>query len=160
MNNANFEGRLVRDVSLRTTSSGTPAAFYVLAVQTVHGDNQSETDFIPITTYGRQAEYDAKYLRKGRTVRVEARVRSWYDADMKQGGFHFIASCVTYLGRCQEAKSAAGTAGDDSNAQAKADWSELDAQLDADFERLTADIERRLQHQVQPQQPTPNEQES
>lgn len=160
MNSANFEGRLVRDVSLRTTSSGTPAAFYVLAVQTVHGDNHTETDFIPITTYGRQAEYDAKYLRKGRTVRVEARVRSWYDADKKQGGFHFIASSVTYLGRCQEAKPATGKAEADPAGQAKADWSELDAQLDADFERLTADIERRLQSQVQPQQPTPNEQES
>lgn len=143
MNKAEFEGRLTRDVSLRTTGNGTPVAFYVLAVQSENGSGEAQTDFIPITTYGRQAECDAKYLHKGRAVRVEVRVRSWYDAAKKQGGFHFVASSVTYLGR--SAQTGLPTPETDTAAEPAAnDWAEIGA-LNAEFDRLAADVERRLQ---------------
>jgi single-strand DNA-binding protein len=92
-----FSGHLTRDVVLRRNANGTPVAFYVVAANTYNtSTQQTETDFIPVNTYGRQAEADAAHLRKGSGVTVLARVRSWWDADKRQGGFRFEARQVDY----------------------------------------------------------------
>ena len=42
---------------------------FTVAVDNVYydrdGKKHEETDFIPVTTYGKQAENDAKFLKKG-----------------------------------------------------------------------------------------------
>ena len=68
-------------------------------------------DFVPVTTYGRQAEADAKFLRKGSPVTVAGRIRSWYDRDTKKGGFTFEANSVKYQGR----RGAGGDTGTDAD---------------------------------------------
>ena len=58
-NEFRIHGNLVNDVRRGRTGGGVTTAFYVVAVdhQFRSGDNiQTTTDFIPITTYGKQAE--------------------------------------------------------------------------------------------------------
>lgn len=52
-----------------------------------------------MTTYGKQAENDAKYLKKGSAVAVIGRIRSWYKQQERKGGFNFEAERVQYLGK-------------------------------------------------------------
>jgi len=96
-------GNLTRDVEVRYTTGGTAMATYIVAVDDLYYDRQGnkheETDFIPVTTYGAQAENDAKYLKKGSSVAVTGRIKSWFMREEKRGGMNFKAEQVQYLGR-------------------------------------------------------------
>jgi single-strand DNA-binding protein len=87
-----IHGKLVRDVRRGSTAGGVATAFYVVAVarqsRVAHAPRAS-TDFIPITTYGAQAESDLRCLAKGSEVAIRGRIRSWYDAARGRGGFCF-----------------------------------------------------------------------
>jgi single-strand DNA-binding protein len=105
-----FDGNLVRDPELRYTPKGAPVARYTVAVDhasRVGNELRGETDFIPVTVYGAQAERDAKFLRKGHGVTVQAWVHSWFDAAKQKGGFNFVAEVVKYQRRPGEAGSIA-----------------------------------------------------
>jgi single-strand DNA-binding protein len=95
-----IDGNVVRAVELRRTSRGRPVAFYVVACNHDYVDSEGvrhdKVDFIPITTYGAQAEADAKYLQKGVGVTITGRIRSWYKAETREGGFNFEAAIVKY----------------------------------------------------------------
>jgi len=101
-NEFRIHGKLVGDVSRGRTARGVTTAFYVVAVpcRCSDGDDQTTTDFIPITTYGKQAENDLRYLAKGREVVIKGRIRSWYDSVKKSGGFCFepVFGGVRYRG--------------------------------------------------------------
>lgn len=94
-------GNLTADVNLTSTQSGLPTCTYEIAVSNVWfdrtGGKHEECDLIPITTYGKQAEDDARYLGKGATVCVFGSLRTWYDKEAKKGGFVFEAARVQYL---------------------------------------------------------------
>ena len=81
INTFTIVGNVTKDVELRYTPSGTPAVTFTVAVDNVYydrdGKKHEETDFIPVTTYGKQAENDAKFLKKGSMVAVMGRIRSW-----------------------------------------------------------------------------------
>lgn len=95
-------GNVTKDVELRYTPSGKATATYSVAVNNVwysdNGTKNEECDFIPVTTYNKQAEADAKYLKKGTSVAVFGRIRSWYKKESNKGGFNFEAERVQYLG--------------------------------------------------------------
>lgn len=107
-------GNVTKDVELRYTPSGTPTVTYTVAVDNVWYDNNGtkheECDFIPVTTYGKQAENDAKYLKKGSSVAVIGRIRSWYKKAENKGGFNFEAERVQYLGKPSGNRSSEGPA--------------------------------------------------
>lgn len=94
-------GTIVRTPRLRLTSKGTPEAFYVIASNESYRDSTGEkkevASFIPVVSYGQQAENDAKYLSLGRTVAVEGKIRSWFNKVSGSGGFRFEISDVQYL---------------------------------------------------------------
>lgn len=116
INTFTIVGNVTRDVELRHTPSGTPSVTFTVAVDNVYidrdGKKHEETVFIPVTTYGKQAENDAKYLKKGSAVAVMGRIRSWYKPTERKGGFNFEAGCVQYLG-----KSIGNRAGGDAGQQ-------------------------------------------
>lgn len=94
-----IDGNVTKDVFLSYTPSGTPKASYTVAVDNVFyedGQKREQTDYIPVTSYGRQAENDAKYLKKGAGVTVMGSVRSWYNPETRRGGFNFEAQNVKY----------------------------------------------------------------
>jgi single-strand DNA-binding protein len=82
-------GNLTRDPELKYTPKGTAVAAIGLAVNRVYsndqGEKQEETTFIDVELWGRTAEIANEYLRKGRPVLIEGRLKldTWDD---KQSG--------------------------------------------------------------------------
>lgn len=107
-------GNITRDLELRHLPSGTATVTYTVACNFVRHDDDGKkherADFIPVTTFGKQAERDAQYLRKGSPVAVEGRIESWFNPEEKRGGFYFKARNVEYGGR-----GSAGDSRSDSN---------------------------------------------
>ena len=103
INHFTIIGNVTRPLELRYTPNGTPTVTYTVACDDVWYDDQGvkheDCDFIPVTTLGKQAESDAKWLGKGSPVAVEGRIASWWQAAEKRGGFNFKAVRVQYLGR-------------------------------------------------------------
>lgn len=101
-NHFSFEGNLVRDPQLSYTAGGTPECRYVVANSRVYfvGDERREEPcFLPVRSYGRQAENDHRYLRKGSGVTVSGRIQSWWMAQSRKGGFNFDLQQVIYRTR-------------------------------------------------------------
>lgn len=78
-------GNLTRDPELRHTPKGTAVAKLGLAVNrswtTETGEKREEATFVDVDAFGKQAETIAKFLRKGRSLLVEGRLRmeTWDD---------------------------------------------------------------------------------
>ena len=78
-------GNLTRDPELRHTPKGTAVAKLGLAVNrswtTETGEKREEATFVDVDAFGKQAETIAKFLRKGRSILVEGRLRmeTWDD---------------------------------------------------------------------------------
>ena len=103
LNHFVITGNVTRDLELRFMPNGGAAVTYTVACNNVwyddDGNKHEECDFIPVSTMGKQAERDAKYLKKGSPVAVEGRIRSWWKAEERKGGFNFKATRVQYLGK-------------------------------------------------------------
>ena len=100
-------GNLTRDPELRYTPKGTAVARITLAVNrtygTESGEKKEEVSFVDVDVWGRQAEVIAQYMKKGRPLLVEGRLKqdTWEDKNTKQKqsklkvvleGFSFIDS--------------------------------------------------------------------
>lgn len=83
-------GNLTRDPELRYTPKGTAIARIGMAVnrrwKNDAGEPQEETTFVDIDAFGRQAEVVAQYMKKGRPLLVEGRLRydQWEDKNSGQ----------------------------------------------------------------------------
>ena|SRR5437868_3071283 len=84
-------GNLTRDPELRYTPSGTAIAKFGLAVNRKWKDSQTnemkeEVTFVDIDAFGRQAETIGQYLKKGRPILVEGRLKldQWDDKQTQQ----------------------------------------------------------------------------
>ena len=104
MNVTNFIGRLGRDWELKYSGGGNAYAKNSLAVRRSFKDKQSgeyETDWVPITAFGKTAETLANYTNKGSSLGVEGSLqvtqtqneagenRTYYDVIINK--FHFIS---------------------------------------------------------------------
>jgi single-strand DNA-binding protein len=100
-------GNLTRDPELRYTPKGSAVAGFSLAVnrtwKSESGESKEEVSFIEVEAWGRQAEVIAQYMRKGRPLLVEGRLKqdTWEDKNTHQKqsklkvvleGFSFIDS--------------------------------------------------------------------
>jgi single-strand DNA-binding protein len=100
-------GNLTRDPELRYLPKGTAVAQFSLAVsrkwKSESGEAKEEVSFIDIEAFGRQAEVIAQYMRKGRPLLMEGRLKldTWEDKTTQQKksklrvvleGFTFIDS--------------------------------------------------------------------
>lgn len=85
LNKVMLMGNLTRDPEVKYTPKGTAVAQIGLAVNRVwsndSGQKQEETTFVDVELWGRQAEIAQEYLRKGRPVFIEGRLKldSWDD---------------------------------------------------------------------------------
>lgn len=84
-------GNLTRDVELRhLPNTNTPVASLGLAVnrrfRTKDGENREETTFVDCEAFGRTAEVLSQYLRKGRPVFLEGRLKLDQWEDKQTGG--------------------------------------------------------------------------
>lgn len=83
-------GNLTRDPEMRYTPKGTAIAKFGLAInrtwKTETGENKEEVTFVDVDAFGRQAEVIAQYMKKGRPILVEGRLKldSWEDKTTHQ----------------------------------------------------------------------------
>ena len=83
LNQVIMSGRLTRDASLKTLSSGSSVAELSLASNRIwndrSGNKQEETVFVDVDLWGKQAEYFGNNLKKGDYIMVTGRLRreSW-----------------------------------------------------------------------------------
>ncbi len=98
-------GNLARDPERRTLPSGTPLADLRLAVSRRYtlqsGETKDETLFINVTVFGKSAETIVKYMRKGRPILIEGRLRQeeWTGKDgQKQSRISVVAEQFRFLG--------------------------------------------------------------
>ncbi|MFM8471427.1 MAG: single-stranded DNA-binding protein [Limisphaerales bacterium] len=72
-------GNLTRDPELRYTPKGTAIAKFGLAINrnwtAEDGQKREEVTFVDVDAFGKQAEVIGQYLRKGRPVLVEGRLK-------------------------------------------------------------------------------------
>lgn len=87
LNRVMLMGNLTRDPELRYTPNNTAVTGIGLAVnrrwRNQQGESQEETTFVDCEAWGRQAEVINEYMRKGRPLYVEGRLRldQWQDRD-------------------------------------------------------------------------------
>lgn len=87
MNRVFLIGNLTQDPEIRALTSGTPVGEFGLAVNRHYkdrnGERQEETLFIQVESWGRLAEFCGDWLKKGRRVFVEGRLKmdSWEAKD-------------------------------------------------------------------------------
>ncbi len=110
-------GNLASEPELQYTSSGRARTKFRIAVSRQYKDSsgqlQEETAFVPIVTWGPQAENCAQYLSKGRSAAVEGRLRiySFTDEEGKEvRWFEVVASNVQFLGGPPRSSDAAPSA--------------------------------------------------
>jgi single-strand DNA-binding protein len=83
-------GNLTRDPELRYTPKGTAIARIGMAInrtwKTETGETKEEATFVDVDAFGRQAEVIAQYMRKGRPLLLEGRLKldQWEDKNTHQ----------------------------------------------------------------------------
>ena len=79
MNRVDLTGRLVREPELKSTMGGHSVCAFSIACRRTYKNSQGtyDTDFIRCVAYGHQAEYLAKYIKKGDLIGVGGAVRQF-----------------------------------------------------------------------------------
>ena len=99
-------GNLTRDPELRYTPKGTAIAKVGIAVNRVWtneaGEKKEEVTFVDVDIFGRTAENVGQYMRKGRPILIEGRLRldQWDDKQtgQKKSKLGVVAETVQFLG--------------------------------------------------------------
>ena len=105
MNNFTGLGRLVKDIELAYTPTGTAVGKSSIAINRPFKNKETgeyDADFINIVAFGKTAEIMANHLMKGNRVGVEGRIQSGsytnkdgvkvYTTDLIVESFHFVDS--------------------------------------------------------------------
>ncbi len=97
LNRVMLIGNLTRDPELRYTPAGLGVASFGIAVNTPigkddEGNRKTETLFVDVVAFGKQAEVIAEYLKKGSLIYLEGRLRyrTWEDASGNKRSKHEI----------------------------------------------------------------------
>ena len=96
LNRVMLMGNLTRDPELRYTPSNMPIAKLGLAVnrkwKNQQGETQEEVLFVDCTAFGRTAEVVNQYLKKGRPVYIEGRLKldQWQDKEGNKRSKHKV----------------------------------------------------------------------
>lgn len=122
MNKVIMMGRLTKDPETRTTQDGKTITRFSLAVDRRYV--KEATDFFEMTTFGKTAEFAAKYLKKGTKILTEGTVQNnnYTNRDgQKVYGFSFVVDSIEF----------AESKGSGQQAEAKPeethDWQPVDA---------------------------------
>lgn len=114
-------GNVTRDPELKYTPKGTAVAQIGLAVNRVYSNDQGEkveeVTFIDVELFGRTAEIANEYLRKGRPVMFEGRLKldSWDDKQtgQKRSKLKVIGETMQLLGGRDGGGGGGGGGGDE-----------------------------------------------
>jgi len=110
MNSVALVGRLARDPEVRY-SAGTQMAIakFTVAVDRQRGskDGEPTADFIPVTCFGKSAEFVEKFFTKGKLIGITGRIQTGsYEKDGKKVyTTDVIADRVEFVGSKDEGRS-------------------------------------------------------
>ena len=108
MNKVILMGRLTRDPEVRYTDGGVSIAKFSLAVdRRFKRDNGPTADFFNCTSFGKQAEFVEKYLRRGTKILLSGRIEN-NNYTNKDGEKVYSIQIVTEELEFAESKAAAG----------------------------------------------------
>ena len=110
-------GNLTRDPELRYTPKGSAVVKITLAVNRVwkdeSGESKEEVSFIDVEAWNRPAEVIAQYMRKGRPLLVEGRLKqdTWEDKNthQKQSKLKVVLDGFTFIDSNRPEAGSAGT---------------------------------------------------
>jgi single-strand DNA-binding protein len=113
-------GNLTRDPELRYTPKGMAIAKIGLAVNrnwtSEGGEKKEEVTFVDVDIFGRTAENVAQYMKKGRPILIEGRLRldQWDDKQtgQKRSRLGVVAETVQFLGSGGGGAAGGGDGGD------------------------------------------------
>jgi single-strand DNA-binding protein len=97
-------GNLTRDPELRVTANGNSICKLGLATSRVYstkdGERREETTFVDIDAFGKQAEVINKYMRKGRPIMVEGRLKldQWESDGQKRSKLKVVLDKFEFVG--------------------------------------------------------------
>jgi len=99
-------GNVTRDPEVRYTPKGSAVCDLGIAVNRAYttdsGEKREEVTFVDVTLWGRTAEVDSEYLKKGRPVFIEGRLQmdSWDDKQtgQKRTRLRVVAENMQLLG--------------------------------------------------------------
>ena len=120
LNKVMLIGNLTRDPEIKYTPKGTAVAQIGLAVNRVWsndaGEKQEEVTFVDVELWGRQAEIAGEYLKKGRPVFIEGRLKldSWDDKQtgQKRSKMKVVGEQMQLLGSREGGGSGGGESGE------------------------------------------------
>jgi single-strand DNA-binding protein len=98
-------GNLTRDPEMRYTPKGTAVARIGMAInrtwKSETGESKEEVTFVDVEAWGRQAEVISQYVKKGRPLLVEGRLKldQWEDKNthQKQSKLKVILESFSFL---------------------------------------------------------------
>ena len=113
-------GNLTRDPELKYTPKGTAIAQIGLAVNRSYsneaGERIEETTFVDVELWGRTGEIANEYLRKGRQVLIEGRLKldTWDDkqSGQKRSRLRVVGETMTMVGGREGGGSGGGGGGE------------------------------------------------
>jgi single-strand DNA-binding protein len=116
LNKVMLMGNLTRDPELKYTPKGMAIANLGMAINRVWsneaGEKQEEVTFIDVEMFGRKAEVVAEYLKKGRPVYIEGRLKldSWDDkaSGQKRSKLKVVGETFEFLGGREGGSGGAG----------------------------------------------------
>jgi single-strand DNA-binding protein len=106
LNKVMLIGNLTRDPEIKYTPKGTAIAEIGLAVNrnysTESGEKREEVTFVDVELWGRTAELAGEYLKKGRPVFIEGRLKldTWEDKQtgQKRSKMRVVGETMQFLG--------------------------------------------------------------
>jgi single-strand DNA-binding protein len=111
-------GNLTRDPETRVTANGLTICKLGLACSRVfstrEGERKEETTFVDIDAFGKQAEVLTKYMRKGRPLMVEGRLKldQWETNDgQKRNKLGVVLENFQFLGGGRDDEAGSGSGG-------------------------------------------------
>ena len=117
-------GRLTADPELKTTQSGVSVTSFSIAVQRrCKSGEEAQTDFINIVAWRQNAEFVAKYFKKGNMIGIEGSIQTRKYTDKKGNNrvvFEVVANNVQF------AESKTTTAQENTNSEDLGDVSDDD----------------------------------
>lgn len=98
LNKALLMGNLTRDPEIRYTTNGTPICTFDIAINRFFKETK-EVTYLKIETWGKQADFCKQYLKQGRSVFVEGRIKveQWDAKDgTKRKQFVIVAEQISF----------------------------------------------------------------
>ena len=124
VNNVTLIGNLGRDPEVRYMPDGTPVCNISIATTSswkdkTTGEKREETEWHRVVMYNRLAEIAGEYLKKGRSIYIEGRLktRKWQDKETGQDRYstEIVADQMQMLGGREGGDSSGG--GDEAQSQ-------------------------------------------